>query len=106
MPGGREHHIGRFEVTENDGRLAIMEVVEPRAELEANAERLLKGQLAADFVQVCLQGLTLDIVHPQVPAASLTKLLIKARQMGMRETRQQESFVLEGLGSLDQFARI
>src|SRR5713226_1561979 len=103
MPVACEHDVGGFQVAKNNGRLAQMQVLQHRAELYANSEYFFDWQLSPYFVQVVFQRLALDVVHHQVVAARIAKLLVDARQVGMCQARQQVGLAFEGQGGLDKF---
>ncbi len=106
MPVGRQHDIGRFEVAEDDGRLAHMQVVEHAAKLDSDFQRFIDGQpVARQFFQVVFQCLAFDEVHDEVRTAHIGELLVDARQVGMRQAGKQHGLALEGVGCLYHFLR-
>ncbi len=105
MPTLSKHHIRRFEVAKDDRRLAIVQIVQDRAELYADIQYLLHWQFAASFVKRIFQRLALDEIHHQIPSTGITELFIDAWQIGMRQTRQQQRLAFECFSSLSKLLR-
>ena len=72
----------------------------------ANIEHFVQRQFAAHFVQVRLQGFTLDIIHDEIPATVFTELLVDSGQIGMGQAGEQMGLVFEGRGCLVKLLRV
>ncbi len=105
VPPWGAHDIGRFEVTKDDGRLARVQVIQHDAELQAGIEHLFNRKMplaclriANGFLQVNLQGLAFNVVHHEIPAPGVAKVVVDARQVRMAQIGEQQSLAFETSG--------
>ena len=112
MAVGCAHDIGRFQVTEDDGWFASVQIVENRTELDADVEDFMEGQslrfpyLTPYDIQILLQRFTLDEVYDEVPMLTISKVVVHAWEVGMHEIRQQVYFAIEGVGGINNLLRL
>src|SRR5437762_1662245 len=104
MVVGGQHDVGGFEVAEDNRWLARVQVVEYRAELYADIEYFLNGQLASHFVEVRFQSFALNVIHDEVPAAGIVKLFINPRQVGVGQAGEEEGFAFESFDGFGEFS--
>src|SRR5260370_23169175 len=104
MSRGCAHDVSRFEVAEDNGRLAHMQVVKHGTELNTDLEYFCERKnLSCRLPQVIVQGVALDKIADQVQKPHFGKLRVNARQVGMRQAGQQQGFAGEGVGGFDKF---
>jgi hypothetical protein len=85
---GLQHDVRRFEIAKDDGRLAGVQVIKHRAELQTNIKHLAYWKLySSDAFQVFFQRRAFNKIHHDVPAFTVGKALLDVRNVGMLETR-------------------
>src|SRR5258708_37799122 len=99
---GGQQYISRFEIAEDDRRLARLQGAKHGAELHADIEHLLNRQVSSPgCTPVFLEGLAFDEIHHQIPVSKLTKIVIDPRDIGMLRSSDQIRLPFEALGALD-----
>src|SRR6266851_6127111 len=100
------HDISRFEVPKDDGRLARVQVIQHGAKLETGIENLFNRKMllacvriAHGFLQVDLQSLAFNVIHYEIPAPGVAKVVVDARQVRMAQMGEHQGFAFETRGS-------
>src|SRR6266487_5882124 len=102
----RSHHIARFEIAENNGRLARVQIVQRDTQLHTDVEGFIHREISASpLSQVGLQGFTLNKVHHQVPASGIGKIVLDLREIGVVQSYEQVRLAFESSGGFDHLLR-
>jgi len=80
-----DHDVRRLHVTEDDGRILTVQVVEDGGDFDAPAQDLVLGQTLRVVGQDASQVLAVDKLHHEVVSGSLYELVDHAGQVAMVE---------------------
>src|SRR5579884_479450 len=104
MPTCVEHHIGGFEVAEDNRWLACMQILQYITELHADIKYLLDRQcFPTQSLEHLFQRLPLNELHHEVGATCIGKVFMNMGQVIMLQAGQQQRFTFEGLCRDGQF---